>query len=284
MLNSRNLNGVIWRIYFLVKSPTFLEKKVGTTMYDTNLTDSQWNVIKHFFRKQSGRGRKRSITYRALIDAILYVCHTGCQWRQLPKDHFPKWKTAYNYFNTWSSRGFWRLICKALRIEARIKAKRMGDPSVAIIDAQSVKTKRAKKIVAYDGHKKVKGRKRNIAVDTQGNLLAVYLSKANTFDGVAGKSLIRQLRAQCPFTQVIVADQGYRGQFCEAAANLGFVVKIVERLGTSFKILPVRWVVERSIAWINMNRRLDHDYEVSIHTSTSWIYIAEIKRLLKKFK
>jgi putative transposase len=250
-------------------------------MYLTNLTDSQYEIIKEFVDDR----RKRKYSLKRIINAVLYICRTGVQWRMLPKD-FPGWQLVYYYFHKWLTKGIWKKIQEHLRKCMRKKQGREECPSLAIIDSQSVKNSEwGIPDKGFDGNKRIKGRKRHIMVDTLGILLGIIVTEANVHDSVAGQALLKLMKGKLPRLKKIIADAGYMGDELIRIARrwLKCVFEVVKRSDEKgFKVIPKRWVVERSIAWFNWYRRLCKDYEANMETSENWAYIASIDMLIRK--
>jgi putative transposase len=229
-------------------------------MYPSDLSDQQWAKLEpllcqRIVGKHAG-GRPRRYPLRRVVDAVLYVVRTGCQWRQLPKD-FPPWKSVYEEFRRWRRTGLWVRIGRALRKELRQKLGRSEQPTAAIIDSQSVKTALKGDDRGYDAGKKIKGRKRHIAVDTEGLLLAVVIHSAGIQDRVGARALLLQLAALFCTIRTIFADSAYTGTLVEwVRALFGWTLTIVKRTEAHrFVVLPKRWVVERTFAWLGWSRR-----------------------------
>ncbi len=232
-------------------------------------------------------GRKRTVDLREVFNALLYILRTGCAWRYLPHE-FPKWQTVYYYFQKWRSSDWFLSVNDRLRRSLRKQHKREEDASAAIIDSQSVKTvEEGSKERGFDAGKKVSGRKRHILVDTLGLLLAVKGHAASIQDRDGAKLLLATCKERLPRLFLIWADGGYRGKLIAwVAINCLWLLEIVKRNDDvrGFQVLPRRWVVERTFAWLNKQRRLSKDYERECLSSEAWIYLAMISIMLKSAK
>lgn len=257
--------------------------------YDTDLTDRQWAILEPLlclYLTTSGRGRPRRVDLREIVNAILYVLRTGCAWRLLPHD-FPAWQTVYGYFRRWRDSGLGPKLNDALRENVREADGREAEPSAAIMDSQSVKTTAVAGERGHDAAKKVTGRKRHILVDTLGLLLMVYVHAANISEREGAKGLLSRAKAKgWKRLELIWADGGYWGLPLTAWVMVmtGWLLTIVERLEgqIGFQVLPRRWVVERTFAWLGRYRRLSLDYEVLPESSEAFIYMAMVHLMLKR--
>jgi len=253
--------------------------------YPSDLSDKEWGIIKpHFPCPRTNRGRKRVHSYREILNAIFYLLRSGCAWRMLPHE-FPPWKTVYHYFHLWRLTGFWERINASLRTELRIAYGRKPESSAAILDSRSVKTTETPGVRGYDAAKKVKGRKRHILVDTIGLLLIVVVHTANIQDRDGAKLVLEQVKGTFCRLQLIWADAAYSGQLVDwVKVVCGWMLEIVKRSDDikGFKVLPHRWVVERTFGWLGRYRRLSKDYEGLTESSQAFIYAAMIYIMIRR--
>jgi len=268
--------------------------------YPSSLTDAEWALVKDLFEPEGGRGVPAKVPRRALVDACCYVVRSGCAWRLLPKD-FPHWDNVYKTFRRWSAQGRFEAMHDRLRQRWRAREDREALPSAAVLDAQSTRSSPQGGPSGYDAGKKVKGRKRNLVVDTLGLLLAVSVCAANLQDRDAGTDAVTRAVDKYPGLQRLCVDTAYAGQWAAATeARHGLTVEVVrhpanrnvgrwvdsgqqdlfpETLTTGFTVLPKRWVVERTHAWNERARRLIMHHDRLPLVSEAWIWLAEARML-----
>lgn len=260
-----------------------------TQTYPTDLKYSEWLLLAQFFPSNT-RGRPRKWEMWLILNAILYVTRTGCQWRMLPKE-YPPWQTVYRYYWRWTQNGLWAEINASLVRQVRQKQGRDAKPSAAILDSQSVKTSEGGEARGVDVHKQTPGRKRHIVVDTLGLLLLVVVHSASVQDAAGGKVVLQHLFEQIKHNvhnrwcrlKLIWADGAYASIVDYVRQQFGWKLEVVPRPkdAKGFQVLPHRWIVERTFGWLGRYRRLARDYEHTVVSSEAMTYLASIRRMLK---
>ena len=255
--------------------------------YPTDLNDTEWAQIAPLLPEKKLTGRPREHSWREILNGIFYVTKNGCVWRALPHD-FPAWQTVYYYFSLFRKNKLWEQMNTVLREAVRVKEGREAQASVMIIDSQTAKSAEGGEKIGFDGGKKVNGRKRNLIVDTIGLVVLANVTSANVQDVHAGKQTLTELKEKTNLIgrlKKIFADGGYRGELVTwVKENLNADLEIVLKLGDQkgFQVLPKRWVIERTNAWVSRNRRLARDYERLAESSETFIYIAMIRLGLRR--
>jgi putative transposase len=236
--------------------------------YPSDLADEEWFLIAPLVAQAAGPGRPRTVDIREIVNAILYLNKSGCQWDMLPHD-FPDYRHVNYYYLEWTRNGIWDQVMDALRGLVRVFAGKQPQPTAAVIDSQSVKTASSGEGRGYDVGKQVKGRKRHIAVDTLGCLLLVLVTRASLQDRDGGFELCTDIQLAFGTIAKIWADHAYAGDLVEYARRFcRFVLEIVKRPGEQrgFQVQPKRWIVERTLGWLTPFRRLSKDYETTTGT------------------
>jgi transposase len=258
---------------------------VKNAIYDTSLTDAQWDYLYPMLPKLSKRGRPPT-DRRRVLDAILYVVKCGIPWRYLPAD-FPPWKTVYHIFRKWTLNHQWAALNDALRILVRKTNGKRSQPTAAILDSQSVKSDGHGGSVGYDAAKRIKGRKRHLLVDTLGLVLGAAVTPASTPERDGAQTVLSNVLGWFTWLRLLWVDGGYTGDaFAQWVKELRpkLAVEVVKRSDASsgFQVLPHRWVVERTFGWLMRHRRLVRDYENTESSAEAWIFIAMIRIQLRR--
>ena len=255
--------------------------------YPSDLNDSEWDCIKDLLPTASRIGSPRTVDLREIINAIFYIDDNGIKWRAMPHD-FPPSRTVYYYFEKWSKEGVFEKIHHVISIKARQFEDRKSNPSTVMVDSQSIKASYSGNSVGFDSNKKIKGRKRHIAIDTLGIIIAAIVTAAHIHDSTQFTNLFVQAAQNDRTDRIerVYADSAYESQYNRDFIQKTFQAELIISNKPSgvpgFVPLPQRWKVERTISWLGGYRNLSRDYDSSIQSSESWIWIAAIHQTLKR--
>ncbi|QYE33572.1 IS5 family transposase (plasmid) [Polymorphobacter sp. PAMC 29334] len=251
----------------------------------SDLTDAEWAVLEPLLPAASTVGRPREWPMRRIVDAMLYLLRGGLPWRMLPPG-FPPATTVQRYFYAWRDDGVWQTINHYLLMAIREAEGREASPSAGVIDSQSVKTTESGGVRGYDAGKKIKGRKRHILTDTCGYLVHAVVHGADIQDRDGAPLVLADVITRFPWLRHVFADGGYAGDKLRGALTAigNWTIEIIKRSDAAkgFHILPRRWVVERTFAWLGRNRRLAKDFENTIESATTWLFMASVQLITRK--
>lgn len=274
-------------------------RPVDADRYASCLTDAEWTLAADLFEPPEGsRGRPAKYPRRTMVDACCYVLRTGCAWTMLPKS-FPPWLSVHKSFSRWAALGKFEQLQQRLRAQWRRRLERQAQPTAAVIDSQSNRISPQGGPSGYDAGKKVKGRKRHLVVDTLGLLLAVTVTAASVQDRDGAPEAVASACAKYGTIETLFADSAYAGQCAQRLQHdHDLSVEIVRRPGAvgewdspqlslwgaagGFVVLPKRWIVERTHAWLERARRLVMHHDRSITNAASWVWLAQARMLLRR--
>ncbi len=253
--------------------------------YASDVSDAEWAQIEALLPAPKRLGRPRTTQMRQVVNAMLYLLTTGCQWRLLPKE-FPPFSTVQRFFYRWRDAGLWQTINHFLVMRTREATGREASPTAGVLDSQSVKTTEAAGPLGYDAGKKIKGRKRHVLTDTNGLLVAAVVHQADIQDRDGAPLVLASARYLYPWLRHVFADGAYSGAKLDTALEkIGrWTIEIIKRsdAASGFVVLPRRWVVERTFAWLNRNRRLAKDFEATLESALAWLFLASVKLLMRR--
>ncbi|MDQ8200897.1 IS5 family transposase [Pelagicoccus enzymogenes] len=255
--------------------------------YPSDLSDNEWSVIEPLIPGPSKLGRPPRYDKRRVLDGIFYVVRSGIAWRMMPKD-LPPWRICYHYFSKWKDEGIWLKLHEELRGFVRYRSGKKKAPTAAIIDAQSVRAAGHPGLRGYDAGKKVKGIKRHLLVDTLGLVLVCVVHSASVQDRDGARLVLAKLESAFGWIRKVWADGGYAGKLVQWVSEISrhrkVELEIIRRCDKAegFKLLPRRWVVERTFAWLSQQGRLVVDRETKTCSSEAMIHLAMIRLMVRR--
>jgi putative transposase len=258
-------------------------------VYPTDLTDEQWAAVEPLLPPAKRGGRPRTADLRLVLNTVVYLVKSGCQWAMLPRD-LAKRSTAFDYFAAWRRDGTWQAVMDALRRQVRVAAGREPEPAKAAIDSQTVKGSEAGGARGYDGGKRVNGRKRHLVVDSMGLLLAVLVTAANCDDGTTAPRVLAKLTpAHLSRLDEMRGDSKYNNRALDrylqtSGANFKFTVVERPKGAAGLVHVPYRWVVERTNAWVCKYRRNSKDYERTTASAEAMVQLSQIHLMLRRLR
>jgi putative transposase len=262
-----------------------MSRKPPRATYPSDLTDAEWAQLEKLVPVPQRKGLNTHHSRREVLNAILYVDRTGCQWRYLPHD-FPSWKTVSDYFYQWRDDGTFEKIADVLRRKVRESEGRDEEPTLGILDSASRQATEVGGPTGFDAAKKIKGRKHHLLVDILGLVLAVFVTAANVQDRDMVRAVLAEVRYTVPSLKKVLVDGIYNGpQVAAASAEFDIPIEVVKRPRDGppgFHVQPRRWVVERTFGWLNRERRLAKAYDRNPDTTRAWIHVSMLRLMARR--
>ena len=262
------------------------DRTPGRRPYPSDVSDEEWALVAPYLTLMNEDAPQRMYALRDLFDALRWMVRSGASWRMLPHD-FPPWEAVYQQMRRWTAAGVFEELVHDLRSVLRLCAGREAEPTAIILDGRTLQsTPESGARAGYDGHKRKKGSKVHMAVDTLGHLLALRVTAANEQERAQVAALAEEVQlATGQSVELAYVDQGYTGENpAEAAEAHGIQLEVVKHTEAKrgFVLLPRRWVVERSFAWMARFRRLARDYERLSDTLAGMHFIAFAYLMLRR--